>query len=200
MNDVILALDGLKNNKIYCGDTDSIYIHNDVYELLKTKGLIGKNLFQSKNDYGKGEFLYGLFPALKIKFRIVFDENGILSQKTTFNGFDESMVGLYFKVILDLEGGDTLLGKSKLNWKRDLHGMRITLTAFHCPQCDNGKISKQCEMSPKMKCFECEVVKACRICLKRITQFKICSTEIIKLKRLHENEFGYMLPHYSRIL
>ena len=27
MNDVILALDGFKNNKIYYGDTDSIYIH-----------------------------------------------------------------------------------------------------------------------------------------------------------------------------
>ena len=33
------------------------------------------------------------------------------------------MVGLNFKDFLDLERGDTILGKSKLNWKRDLHGV-----------------------------------------------------------------------------
>ena len=84
MNDVISALDGFKNNKIYYEDTDSIYIHNDDYEVLKTKGLIGKDLYQSKNDYGKGGILYGLFLAPKIKYCIVIDENGILSQKNAF--------------------------------------------------------------------------------------------------------------------
>ena len=79
MKDVILALDGFKNHKIYYGDTDSVYIHNDDYEILKTKGLIGKGLYQSKNDYGKGGILYGLFLAPKVKYFIVIDENGILS-------------------------------------------------------------------------------------------------------------------------
>ena len=36
MNDVILALDGFKNNKIYYGGTDNIFIHNNDYEILKT--------------------------------------------------------------------------------------------------------------------------------------------------------------------
>ena len=84
MNNVIFALNGFKNNKIYYGDTDSIFIHNDDYEILKTKGLIGKHLYQSKNDYGKGGILYGLFLAPKIKYCIIFDENGILSQKNDF--------------------------------------------------------------------------------------------------------------------
>ena len=44
MNDVILALDGFENNKIYYGDTDSIYIHNKDYEILSTKVIVGKNL------------------------------------------------------------------------------------------------------------------------------------------------------------
>ena len=61
MNDVILALDGFENIKNYYGDTDSIYIHNDAFEILKTKGLIGKNLCQSKNDYGKGGCLKDRF-------------------------------------------------------------------------------------------------------------------------------------------
>ena len=59
---------------------DSIYIHNNDYEILKTKGLVGKNLYQSKNDYGKGVFLYGLLLAPKIKYCIVINENGILSK------------------------------------------------------------------------------------------------------------------------
>ena len=115
MNDVILALDGFKNKKIYYGGTDSIYIHNNDYEILKTKGLIGKDLYQSKNDYGKGGILYELFLAPKNKYCIVMNENGILSQKTTFKGYDQNMVGLNFKDFLDSERGDTILDESKLN-------------------------------------------------------------------------------------
>ena len=93
MNDVILALNGFESNKIYYGDTDSVYIHNNDYEILKAKGLTEKDLYQSKNDYGKGGFLFGLFLAPTIKFCILIDENGILSQKkTTFKGHNQKMV------------------------------------------------------------------------------------------------------------
>ena len=37
MNDIILALDGFKNNETYYGGTESIYIHNDDYEIKKIK-------------------------------------------------------------------------------------------------------------------------------------------------------------------
>ena len=93
-------------------------------------------------------------------------------KKTTFKGYDQYLVGLNFKDFLDLKRGDTILGKSKLNWERDLHAVKIPHRVFQCPQCDNDKRCKQCEISPKMNCFECEVVKACRNCLKRISQIK----------------------------
>ena len=68
MNDVILTLDGFTNNKIYYGDTDSLYIHKNDYNILKEKGLIGKDLWQSKNDYGDNAgIIYGLFLAPKVK-------------------------------------------------------------------------------------------------------------------------------------
>ena len=38
MNDVILTINGFENNKTYYRDTDSIYIHNDDYEIRKRKG------------------------------------------------------------------------------------------------------------------------------------------------------------------
>ena len=54
LNDVIVTINRFENNKIYYGDTDSIHTHNDDYEILKTKKLMGKELYQSKNDHGKG--------------------------------------------------------------------------------------------------------------------------------------------------
>ena len=93
---------------------------------------------------------------------------------------------------------DTFFDKSKLNWKRGLHGIKIPHRVFQCSQCDSEKICKHCEISPKVNCFECEIVKACGSCLRRITLIEYYSTEINKLKKLPENEFGYMLPHYTR--
>ena len=80
------------------------------YEILKTKSLIGKDLYQSKTDYGKEGIIYGLFLAPNIKYCIVIDANGILSQKTTFKWYDQNKVGLNLKDFLDLERGDNILG------------------------------------------------------------------------------------------
>ena len=70
------------------------------------------------------------FLAPKIKFCIGIDEVGILSQKTTFKVSDQNMVGLNFKDFLDLEKGDTILGNSKLNWKRGSHIVKILHRVF----------------------------------------------------------------------
>ena len=107
------------------------------------------------------------------------------------------MVGLNFKDFPNLERDDTFLGKSKLNWKKDSHGVKIPRRVFQCPQCDNDRICKQCEISPRMNCFECDVIKTCKTCLNKLTQIEYYSTEIFKLKRLPENEFGHMLSHYT---
>ena len=138
-----------------------------------------------------------MFPAPKIKYCIFIDENGVSSQKTTFKGYDQNIVGLDFKDFVDLERCDTILVTSKLNWNRHLHGIKIPHRVFQCPQCDNDKICKQCEISPKSNCFDFEVVEACKYCLNKMTQIKNYSTEINKVNRLPENEFGYTLPHYS---
>ena len=81
MNDVIIALDGFKIYKIFYSDTDSVYIHKNYYNILKEKKLIGKNLFQSKNDYGDAGIVYGLFLAPKMKFCILIDDDGLLQKK-----------------------------------------------------------------------------------------------------------------------
>ena len=106
MNDVILAIDGFKNNKTYFGDTDNVYIHKNFYDILKDKGLIGKNPFQNKNDYGENTgIVYSLFLAPKVKYCVIIDECGIFAQKTTFEGFNRNNNYVTFKDFLDLEQG-----------------------------------------------------------------------------------------------
>ena len=52
----------------------------------------------------KGVILYGFFSAPKINYFKVVDENGVLSQKTTFKGYDQNKLGLNFKHFLDFRG------------------------------------------------------------------------------------------------
>ena len=140
INDVILGLDGFKNNKIYYGDKDSVYIHKNDYNMLIEKGLISKGLFQSKNDYGENAGLvYGLFSAPKVKYCIVIDENCILFQKTTFKGFNQNINNLFLKDVLDLEQGKTLENISKLEWKRELAGIKISHRKVGCDNCSESK-------------------------------------------------------------
>ena len=71
--------------------------------------MVGKDLFQSKDDYGESPgIVYGLFLAPKVKYCIVIDENGILSQKTTFKGFNQDIRNITFKDFLNLEQGKRL--------------------------------------------------------------------------------------------
>ena len=85
-------------------------------------------------------------------------------------------------------------GKSKLNWKRNLHGVKVPHRKFQFRECDYSEISRQCEISRRKNCFECEIARACGSYVKRITQAKYYTSEINQLKRLPENEFGYILP------
>ena len=198
MNDVILTLDGFKNNKIYYSDTDSVYIHKNDYNILDENGLIGKNLWQSKNDYGDSAgIVYGLFLAPKVKYCIVIDENGVLSQKTTFKGFNQIINDITFKDFLDLEKGLTIENRSKLKWKRDLAGIKILHRKLNCEHCNENKLCESCLIKPETNCLQCELTKSCKDCLNRITRIAKHCVEINKLKRKPENELGYMLPYYQ---
>ena len=102
MNDVINALDGFKNHKMYYSDTDSVYIHKNDYEVLKEQNLIGKDLYQSKNDYGDAGIISGLFLAPKLKYYIVPDDTGLLQQKITSKGCDRKIPQIGFEDFLNM--------------------------------------------------------------------------------------------------
>ena len=183
MNDVILAIDGFKNNKFYSSDTDSTYIQKNDYNILKTNDLAGKEFFQSEHDYGDAGIVYGLFLCPKVKFCIVINEMGILSEETTFKCYDQEISGVSFKDLLDLERGQTIHDKSKLTWKRELQGIKVPHRGIDCENCLEDETCQSCITDPKMNCFDCEIAKPCKYCYKKITQIETNSTEINKLKR-----------------
>ena len=67
-NNFIHAIDGFFTNHVYYTDTDSLYIENKHWDKLDKAGLVGKGLFQGKNDYKDGCIFYALFLAPKIKY------------------------------------------------------------------------------------------------------------------------------------
>ena len=197
MNDVINDLDGFKNRKMYYSDTDSVFIHKNDYEVLKEQNLNGKDLYQSKNDYGDAGIVYALFMSAKIKKCIVIDDNGLLQQKITFKGCDRKIKQIGFEDFLNMEESLIVRNTSKVNWRRDLLGVRVPHRVFNCENCQNDKLCRSRIIDTKLKCFDCEISRSCDKCLKRITQIKVYSTEINKLKRQPPDEIGYLLPHYA---
>ena len=55
---------------------------------------------------------------------------------------------------------------------------------------------KDCVTKPKMNCLNCEMERACKTRLDRISQKKTYSTDINMLKRKPANEYCQMLPYF----
>ena len=84
MNNFIHAIDGFHSNDVYYTDTDSLYIESKPRDKLETAGLVGKELLQGKNDYKDGGIFYGLFLAPKIKYCLIINKHGVISEKKDF--------------------------------------------------------------------------------------------------------------------
>ena len=79
MNDVMKQIGGFYNNSIYYTDTDSLYIHEKYWSDLVDNGFVGKSLGLGKNDYDNSGIFYACFSAPKIKYCLVIDDFGVIS-------------------------------------------------------------------------------------------------------------------------
>ena len=59
VHNFIGEINGICNNSRYYGETDSMYIESNFWDVLDKAGLVGSILFQGKNDYKSG----GIFTA-----------------------------------------------------------------------------------------------------------------------------------------
>ena len=107
-----------------------------------------------------------------VKYCIVVIEIVVLSQKFTFKCCDQNIALVDLKDFIDLEKSKTVRKMPKLNWKRELYGVKILHWIIGCENCREKRKCRSCNIDPKMKCFECELCKSCDKCLKRKTQIK----------------------------
>ena len=144
----MIALYGFKNHEIYYSDTDSVYIHRNDYEVLKEQNSFGKDLYQSKNEYGDAGIVHDLFTCAEIKYCLVIDDNGLLQQKIPFKGYDREISQIGFKDYLIMEKGLIVRNTTTLNWKRDLLGSKIPHSVLNCENCQNDKKCRSCIIDP----------------------------------------------------
>ena len=118
MNNFIHAINGFYTNDVYYTDCDSLYIENKHWDKLAEAGLVGKNLLQGKNDYKDGGIFYGLFLAPKIKYCLTINKYGVIDEHKTFKGFTNVSDNLDRKEYFKMYGGDKLVAKVPLSWKK----------------------------------------------------------------------------------
>ena len=67
---------------------------------------------------------------------------------------------------------------------------------FNSGNCQIEKMCRSSMIDCKLNCSGSEISRSCNKGLKRITQIKLRSTEINKLKSQPPNSNGYMITHY----
>ena len=80
LNKFVHAIGGFFPNKLYHQDTDSQYVHRDLYENLKEAVYVGNKLGQRKTDYSDVGIFYGLFLAPKMKLFYTIDKYASLME------------------------------------------------------------------------------------------------------------------------
>ena len=177
MNNFIHTINGFHTNNVYYTDCDSLYIENRHWDKLDQAGLVGKNLQQVKNNYKDGGNFYGLFLAPKIKYCLIINKYGVISEKKTFKRFTNVSDNLDRKEYFKMADGDKLVAKVPLSWKKSFN---------------QGVVIPQ-----KMRnCINCTKDALCDDCDKLVNQNKEFSANLNELKREKPNDLGDMLPKY----
>ena len=177
MNNFIHTINGFHTNNVYYTDCDSLYIENRHWDKLDQAGLVGKNLQQVKNDYKDGGNFYGLFLAPKIKYCLIINKYGVISEKKTFKRFTNVSDNLDRKEYFKMADGDKLVAKVPLSWKKSFN---------------QGAV-----IPHKMRnCINCTKDALCDDCDKLVNQNKEFSANLNELKREKPNDLGDMLPKY----
>ena len=115
-------------------------------------------------------------------------------KKMVIKGCDREISEMGFKVFINTAKDSIVRNTSKLNWKRDLLGVKLPHRVIDCEKCQKDKTCPSCEIDPKLNCFDCEISRSCDKYLKRITQIKLYSTEINKLKKSDPMEMVICYP------
>ena len=121
----------------------------------------------------------------------------VISARRIFKGYSEEHRIIKLNESISLSEGKTVSGRFSIDWTKTFEGIKIPHRKHDCSDCDNGKICNDCIINPKTKFFNCEIERACKLCLDLISQKKTYSTDINMLKRHPPNENHQMLLYYE---
>ena len=139
--------------------------------------MVGKELLQGKNDYKDVGIFYALFLAPKIKYCLIINKYGVISENKCFKGFTNVSDKLDRKEYLNMYNGDKIIATAPLSWKKSFsQGVIIPHKMRNCNDCKTDSL-----------CDECD---------KLVNQRKEFSANLKELKREKPNNYGHLLPKY----
>ena len=134
-----------------------------------------------------------------MKYCLVTDDFGVTLAERTFKGYSEEHRMMKLDEYISLSEGKIVSRRFSIDWTKTFEGIKIPHSKQGCLDWDNGKTCRDCAIKRKLKCFKCEMERACKSCLDLITQKKTYSTDINLLKRQPSNEKHEMLSHYEGV-
>ena len=177
MNNFIHAISGFYTYDVHYTDTDSLYMENKQWDKLDKAGLVGKGLYQGKNDYKEGGTFYGLFLAPKIKYCLTINKDCVIDEYKTFKVFANVSDILDKKEFFIMFQSDKLVAKVSLSWKKSFsQGVIIPHKMRNCNKCTKDIL-----------CDDCGIL---------VNKKKEFSANLNELKRERPNDFGHMAPKY----
>ena len=118
INNFFRETNGFYNTSIYYGDTDSLFIEKKFSDVLDKANLVGENFCQGKNEYESGGIFHRLFPAHKVKYCLTINEFGVIQQRMTFEGFNDSKGLLDRSQYSDMLEGKKISAMLPKSWKK----------------------------------------------------------------------------------
>ena len=160
-------------------------------------GFVGKSFGLGKNDYGNLDIFCAWFLAPEIQNCLVIDDFGVISAKRTFKVYSEEHRMIKLVEYISLSEGKTICGRFSFDSTKTFEGIKILYRKQDSLCCDIEEICSDCVIKTEMKCFNCEMSRACKTCLDLVSQKKTYSTDSIMLKRQPPDEKHQMLHLYE---
>ena len=101
------------------------------------------------------------------------------------------------KECISLSERKTVSGRFSVGRTKTFERKKTPYRKPDCLDCDNGKLCSDYVVKPKMKCSNCEMSTACKLCLDMVSQNITYSTDFNSLKRQPPNEKHQVLPTLS---
>ena len=124
----------------------------------------------------------------------MIDDFGVISAKRTSKGYRDEHGMIKLEEYNSLSERKVVSGRLSIDWTKTFEGIKIPPGKPDCLDCDIRKTCGDCDIKPKMMCFNCKMERPCKTCLDRISQKKTNSSDINMLKRKAANENYQMLP------